>query len=120
MRELLHRAEVYIDFGPHPGMDRLPREAALAQCIVITNQLGAANYKEDVPIPPQYKVQDVQNVPKLLTTSLKEYETKKKDFDSYREWINGQETQMHKCVQKFLQIINDNRRNDEDNTKKLP
>jgi hypothetical protein len=30
VRELLQRAKIYIDFGPHPGMDRLPREAALA------------------------------------------------------------------------------------------
>ena len=101
-------------------MDRLPREAALAQCIVITNKLGAANYSEDVPIPSQYKVEHVQNVPKLLTYSLKEYEEKTKDFDSYREWIHGQETQMHKCVQTFLQIISDNRQTDRDNTTTQP
>jgi hypothetical protein len=42
VRRMLKRAKVYIDFGPHPGMDRLPREAALAGCCVVTNREDAA------------------------------------------------------------------------------
>lgn len=105
--KLLHRAKVYIDFGPHPGMDRLPREAALANCIVITNMDGAAFYKEDVPIPKKYKIADfdVDVVHKLLNETIKGYAEKKKDFDAYRKWISTQEDRMDACVKSLINSI---------------
>ena len=36
VQELLAKAKVYIDFGEHPGRDRIPREAAISGCVVIT------------------------------------------------------------------------------------
>lgn len=48
--ETLAAAKVYLDNGYHPGKDRLPREAAMHGCVVITNKSGAAAYFEDVPI----------------------------------------------------------------------
>ena len=104
---LLHQAKVYIDFGPHPGMDRLPREAAIANCIVITNKEGAAFYKEDVPILEKYKIAkfDVDTVHRLLKESIDNYDEKKKDFDQYREWIASQEETMKSCVSRFIQHV---------------
>ena len=104
---MLGRARVYIDFGPHPGMDRLPREAAIASCIVITNGDGAAQFDTDVPIPPHYKVRkfDVDRIHRLLRRSLDEYEKRVKDFDDYRKWIGGQMERMDMCVDKFLDEV---------------
>jgi len=100
VRELLKRAKIYIDFGPHPGMDRLPREAALAGCLVVTNQEGAAQYKEDVPLPARYKVQtfDPDAIHKLLKDLLENFDERTKDLDEYRDWIRGQHESMKKCV----------------------
>ncbi|MFZ2988703.1 hypothetical protein [Ideonella sp.] len=53
--QLLGRSKVYVDFGPHPGRDRIPREAALCGCVVITNTQGSAGNAIDVPIPPRFK-----------------------------------------------------------------
>lgn len=105
--QLLHRAKVYMDFGPHPGMDRLPREAAMADCIVITNREGAAFYKEDVPIPSVYKIGDfdAERIHGLLKKSVEGYEEKKADFDSYREWIAGQKVEMESCVKGLINIV---------------
>jgi len=50
---------MYIDFGTHPGKDRIPREAALRNCIVLTNRNGAADNNVDVPIPNEYKIHSV-------------------------------------------------------------
>ena len=102
--KLLQEAKLYIDLGPHPGQDRLPREAALAGCIVITNMEGAAYYEEDVPIPKQYKMKDfdVDVIHRLLSSSLNNYDEVSKEFDSYRDWIHGQETRMDKCIKDFL------------------
>jgi hypothetical protein len=58
VRELLSLTKLYIDFGGHPGKDRLPREAALCGACVITGRRGSAQYIEDVPIPDAYKFED--------------------------------------------------------------
>ncbi|MEJ6023160.1 hypothetical protein [Ramlibacter sp. PS4R-6] len=49
-------AKLYIDFGHHPGKDRLPREAALHGCCVITARHGSAANDVDVPIPARFKL----------------------------------------------------------------
>ena len=109
--QMLRRARIYIDFGPHPGMDRLPREAALAGCFVITNAEGAAQYEEDVPIPEEYKIRkfDVDRIHRLLRSCLDD-ESKVKDFKDYREWIGGQAKRMDGCVREFIDVIDSKRR----------
>jgi|AntRauTorckE5430_2_1112549.scaffolds.fasta_scaffold04405_2 hypothetical protein len=109
--KLLSQAKVYIDFGPHPGMDRLPREAAIANCIVITNKEGAAFHDEDVPIPAKYKIGtfDVERIHKLLKDSVENYKEKTKEFDSYRDWIASQETKMETCVDGLITSVVTNR-----------
>lgn len=54
--DCLDRAVVYLDFGWHPGRDRLPREAALRGCVVVTGIEGAANNPVDIPIASEYKI----------------------------------------------------------------
>ena len=111
VREMLKRAKVYVDFGPHPGMDRLPREAALAGCIVVTNREGAAQYEEDVPLPSRNKVKDfdVDAIHKLLTDMLEDFNECTQDLDEYRKWIGGQRERMKECVASFLGEVVENR-----------
>jgi hypothetical protein len=54
VRHTLFRAKLYIDFGPHPGKDRTPREAAIAGAIVLLLGAGAARQFEDHPLDPYY------------------------------------------------------------------
>jgi hypothetical protein len=58
IKNLMLRSKVYIDFGNHPGKDRIPREASLCGCVVITNFLGSAMFFDDVPIENMYKFND--------------------------------------------------------------
>jgi len=86
--ETLQRAKVYIDFGNHPGKDRIPREAAILGCCVITNKRGSAAFYDDVPIPEGYKFEDKdENIP-LIINKIKDcfeyFEERYKDFDYYR------------------------------------
>jgi hypothetical protein len=95
MREHMRRAKVYIDFGNHPGKDRIPREAAISGCCVITGRQGAAAYEQDVSIPEKYKIDDltdidVPTVKALILDIFENYEERTKDFDSYREMIRGE------------------------------
>ena len=55
VQELLAKCKVYIDFGNHPGKDRIPREAALSGCVVITGMRGSAANDVDINIPREFK-----------------------------------------------------------------
>ncbi len=55
VQELLAAAKVYVDFGNHPGKDRIPREAAISGCVVITGRRGSASNDVDINIPAEFK-----------------------------------------------------------------
>lgn len=100
--ETLQRAKVYIDFGNHPGKDRIPREAAILGCCVITGKRGSAKYFEDVSIPEEYKFDDIEeNIPKIInkiTDCLENFEKRYICFNYYREVIKNE-------PQKFLEDL---------------
>lgn len=88
-------AKVYVDFGNHPGKDRIPREAAISGCCVITGMHGAAKFHEDVPIPNKYKVDDledldVSHVRDLILDIFEHYDERIDDFEEYRTMIRGE------------------------------
>lgn len=93
--DLLQRAKVYIDFGNHPGKDRIPREAAISGCCVITGRRGAAGYHEDLPIPEKYKIEDIdENIPLVISRireCLSEFGSHSRNFDGYRRSILKEE-----------------------------
>lgn len=91
---LLAGAKVYVDFGYHPGKDRIPREAAVCGCCVLTNRKGAAANDIDVPIPAEYKFDDTEeNIPAIIER-IKEvfadYPSHAARFESYRAVIHGE------------------------------
>lgn len=55
VQKLLASAKVYIDFGNHPGKDRIPREAAVSGCVVLVGKRGAASNDVDINIPAEFK-----------------------------------------------------------------
>ena len=89
--DLLTKAKCYIDFGSHPGKDRLPREAALMKCCVITGRQGSAGFFEDLPIPDEYKFEnDIKVIPAIINRlkyCLENYSDVIKDFEGYRDFI---------------------------------
>jgi hypothetical protein len=98
--DLLARAKLYIDFGHHPGRDRIPREAALAGCCILVRRAGSAAYQSDMPIPEAYKLRLNQftNYKKLAGTiqaMLVSYDTRTVDFAAYRQWISKQKDVFH-------------------------
>ena len=103
VRALLAGCRVYIDFGPHPGMDRLPREAALAGCCVVTGRRGAAAFAEDVPIPDPFKVPDadIDLAVERIFWCL-ESPGASRLFDDYRRWIRGQRAGFFEQVRRLF------------------
>jgi hypothetical protein len=52
--DILKKCKLYIDNGHHPGKDRIPREASLMNCVIVTNKKGSAGNYEDVSIDEKY------------------------------------------------------------------
>ena len=58
VRETLQKTSVYVDFGSHPGKDRIPREAAACGAVVLLRRAGAARHYGDHPLDPYYLFSD--------------------------------------------------------------
>ena len=95
VKDLFLTSRLYVDFGSHPGKDRMPREAAILGCCVITGQRGAAANPFDVPIPDQYKFRDsrlmIPRIARAIRTVLAEYDVRIADFAMYRRTIVGEQ-----------------------------
>lgn len=86
MRDLMRHSRVYIDFGNHPGRDRIPREASMCGCLVITNKKGAARNSVDVLIDSNYKFDEDAFPEDIVDTIIKlvsEYDSRTKDYEKY-------------------------------------
>jgi hypothetical protein len=90
--DTLGKSMVYIDFGEHPGKDRIPREAAISNCCVIVAKIGTASMFRDVPISHQYKVDippfEPARIASLIRTVLDRYDELLPDFEMYRRVIS--------------------------------
>lgn len=104
--EFLKKAKVYIDFGNHPGKDRLPREAAILGCCVMTGKRGSAAFYEDVPIPSEYKFEDKEENISLIVEKIKDcfenFDERYKDFEHYREVIKKEPTKFIEDLKKIF------------------
>ena len=92
VRKLLQKAKIYMDFGSHPGKDRLPRESAMCGCCVITGTRGAAGNAVDVPIPTGFKLSHTskdfhEQFGSLVESIFLDYDGCARLYDGYRRMI---------------------------------
>ena len=104
--DALKRSMIYIDFGHHPGRDRIPREAALLHNIILTSRIGSAEFYEDIPILDIYKYPSLSSTIKEdITHYLDNYYEKINDFEFYRTQIQNQKLVMREEVDNILGIL---------------
>jgi hypothetical protein len=107
---LLSSAKLYIDFGAHPGKDRIPREAVIKGCCIITGKNGAGNNSIDIPIPETYKFEnDVFNIPAIIAQVkdiFKNFESHYTSFDNYRSIIRSEKARFEQDLIYFLKSSN--------------
>ncbi len=107
--QLLRESRLYVDFGPHPGKDRLPREAAMAGACVLTGRQGAAGYAADVPIPETFRIDDrhedfIARVADAIRDILDNFETRQREFDAYRRAIAQEKATFYRQVRDAFQV----------------
>lgn len=108
MAMLMCRAKVYIDFGSHRGKDRIPREAAVCGCCVITNREGSAAYAQDVGIPEKYKISDMMDCDRVLGTIydlVDNYGERVEEYEGYVVSILGEKAQFEDEIAAMLDIV---------------
>ena len=105
MGELMGKSKVYLDLGNHPGKDRIPREAALMGCSIITNTRGSAGNKFDIPIDKKFKINQYSdnNLKHFSETIdyLFSLRTNDVHYSDYRKKILDEKTVFQNEVLKF-------------------
>ncbi len=100
--ELYQESKLYIDFGPFPGAERMPKEAVINGCAIITGRNGASNYYNDVLIPDKYKIEskdeNINKIIDLIKYVLNNYDDIYDDYASYRERV-------HKLESEFIDTL---------------
>lgn len=100
--DVVRRAKVYIDFGNHPGKDRLPRECAMNGCCVITGMRGSAAFYGDVMIGSEYKFNEkqasVSEIIGCIRRTLADYDRAINDFADYRKMIASEKDEFSRQV----------------------
>jgi hypothetical protein len=88
--DLFSKGKVYIDFGYFPGHERIPREAVLLGCNILTSNLGAAKY-DDVRVPEKYKFsvknKNIDIICRTIHELMVHAEEHYCEFDDYRRFI---------------------------------
>lgn len=108
MAMLMCRAKVYIDFGSHRGKDRIPREAAVCGCCIITNKEGSAMYAEDVGIPEKYKIanmMDYDGTLRVIYDLVDNYSERIVEYEGYVASILGEKARFEKETAAMLDVV---------------
>ena len=88
---LMDKSMVYIDFGNHPGKDRIPREAAMRDLVVIVGKKGSAANDVDVPISKEFKFDvnesELNAISEKMHECISEYDVMYRKFNDYRQLI---------------------------------
>ena len=106
VQDLLAKSKIYIDFGHHPGKDRIPREAAASHCVVITGKRGSAGNEIDIPIPPDFKFDDsIGNDEKIIPKIIERLRTILKNFKAEHDRQNSYRDSIYAEPMKFIHDV---------------
>lgn len=100
--EMYMSSKLYVDFGPFPGAERMPKEAVLLGCSVITGCLGASAFYKDVPISDGFKYENPLNekddVIKKMKWILDNFDSTTSFFNEYRIVVRNLEMKFKKSL----------------------
>jgi len=104
--DIMKSSKVYIDFGNHPGKDRMTREAAMLGCCIITGKKGSSYFYDDVSIDKSYKFEDKssnnKDVINKIYYCIDDYKKAIDDFEIYRNRIANEKIKFIEDVKKIF------------------
>ena len=106
MIKILKKSKIYIDFGNHPGKDRIPREAAILGNCVLVNKNGSASNASDIEISNCYKFNEkkdnIKNIISQINICFRDYNIEYKKFKPYVIKIRNEKKLFIRQVKKFF------------------
>lgn len=91
----MNKSKLYIDFGYHPGKERMPREACIMRCCLIVGLDGSAKFDMDMPIDACYRFEkEEREIPAIIEQikdCLANYEDNIVLFNDYRKVLYQEE-----------------------------
>lgn len=111
VKKLMKESMLYIDFGSHPGKDRIPREACISGCNIMVGKVGSALNSKDMPIKDCYKFDinddhyNMLNISNSIRTILGFYEKNSKNFEEYRKMIYHEPKEFAKGIDKLIERL---------------
>lgn len=102
IKEMMGKSKVYLDFGFFPGPERMPREAVVMGCNLITSNIGAAANDIDVPIPTKYKFaptdENIAFIGVQIIELMENFESHHKEYNKYRTKVKEQKPLFYKNI----------------------
>lgn len=82
----MRHSKLYVDFGEFPGRERLPREAVLCGCCIVTSRIGSAYYFADFSHDYKFdsKPGHIWAIARKIWYVLEHYEECRMDFHLFR------------------------------------
>ncbi len=108
LKGIMSSSKIYIDFGNHPGKDRLPRECAMNGCVIITGKRGAAGNTQDICIDNKYKFEEKQltAISKTIENVLANYDENYKNQEGYRSSIIKEKNRFENEIREIFHVDN--------------
>lgn len=109
IKTTMDKSKIYIDFGFFPGPERIPREAVVSNCLLLTSRTGAAANDIDVPIPDEFKIDAITSniyiIVDKLQYMLRNYDDLLSDFAQYRLKVRKQEDLFEDGISIFISYM---------------
>lgn len=112
MMKKMRESKLYIDFGNHPGKDRIPREAVMSGCCLITGKKGSAGNDFDVSIPNEFKISEAETgfeekFREKVEDIFMNFDENSKKLMYYRNSIKNEENMFLNQVESLF-VLNEN------------
>jgi len=105
IKDTLCQCMIYVDFGHHPGKDRLPRESRILKAIVLTIKNGSAKNDIDIPIDDWYKFNDVRELSEKINDIFINYEKHDVNQSGYLNKIKNEKEDFRSQVKNLIQLL---------------
>lgn len=107
--DTMRHSKLYVDFGEFPGRERMPREAALCGCCLITSKIGAAAYLKDFAHDYKFDSKDshIWAIKHKIQHVLNNYDECRKDFDLFRKSLRNDILRIPKQCKKIVEVFDE-------------
>lgn len=106
VKQHLAESKLFIDFGHHPGRDRLPRESVTLGTCLLTSRKGSAALQSDVGIPTRFKfyTDESHKIKRAIQECLDDYSLVSEEFEPYRDVIRKEKAVFIQHIEKLLAL----------------